>query len=107
VAYFAWALFVRMIASCVLFFYARKVDAWFPVLLYVSQILNSVLKLYLWFRLPIQRWSNRGDQRSAFGLDPVARNRMLMAGSLTWMSIAVLAAFVVWYTQMLRLMNWN
>lgn len=102
-AYFTWVLIVRLFASSVLFFYARRIDAWFPLFLYLSQMANALLKLYLWFRLPLQRWSNRGDQRSAFGGNPHARTRMLMANGLTWMSVTVLAAFVVWYTQLATL----
>jgi len=99
VAYLMWVLFVRVVASLVLFGYARKVDAWFPVLLYVNQLLNASLKLYIWFRLPQQRWSNRGDQRAALGSGAGARARLFVANGLTQLFLAVLAAFAVLYAQ--------
>jgi glycosyltransferase Alg8 len=99
VAYFAWVLGVRMMASFVLFAYARKIDATFPLLLYASQLLNAATKAYIWFRLPMQRWSNRGDQRAAFGSGSGARARLLVANGLTYLSVLALTAVVLVYMQ--------
>jgi glycosyltransferase Alg8 len=98
VAYLAWVLAVRMTASFVLFAYARKIDATFPFLLYVSQVLNAATKAYIWFRLPMQRWSNRGDQRAAFGTGTGARVRLLVANGLSYLCVLLLAAFALAYT---------
>lgn len=100
--YLLWVLSVRLIASAVLFGYARKVDAWFPILLYVNQLLNASLKLYIWYRLPRQRWSNRGDQRSAMGAGWVAQLREIMASYLTQLSVITLTVIVLAYTELLR-----
>jgi glycosyltransferase Alg8 len=100
--YLLWVLSVRLIASAVLFGYARRVDAWFPILLYVNQLLNASLKLYIWYRLPRQRWSNRGDQRSAVGAGWVAQFREIMAGYLTQLSLVALIMVVLLHTQLIR-----
>ena len=99
--YFLWVFFVRLIASAVLFGYARKIDAAFPFLLYINQLLNASLKLYIWFRLPQQRWSNRGDQRADSGASAGVRVRHLMASYLTHLSIIALAAAVLLYSQLI------
>lgn len=99
VAYLAWVLFVRLLASLVLFGYARKIDATFPFLLYASQLLNAVTKLYIWFRLPMQRWSNRGDQRAALGAG--AGRRLVIANGLTYLCVLALASVALLYTQLL------
>jgi glycosyltransferase Alg8 len=101
-AYLLWVLLVRMFASFVLFGYARKIDAWFPVLLYVNQLLTASLKLYIWFRLPQQRWSNRGDQTAALGTSSGARARILVATGLTHLSITALVTFVLFVTQLVH-----
>lgn len=102
VGYLLWVLFVRLIASAVLYSYARQINAWFPVLLYVNQILNASLKLYIWYRLPQQRWSNRGNQRAALGSGLAARVRTLAASGLTYLSITALATMVLLYTQLIH-----
>ena len=99
--YILWVLGVRLVASFVLFGYARKIDAWFPILLYVNQLLNACLKLYIWYRLPRQRWSNRGDQRAALNTDFVGRVRNIMATYLTYLSIIALTTVVLLYTGLL------
>jgi glycosyltransferase Alg8 len=101
--YLLWVLAVRLIASAVLFGYARRIDASFPLLLYVNQLLNASLKLFIWYRLPRQRWSNRGDQRAGAGSGASVRARNLMAGYLTHLSVTALAAGVLFYT---RLLEW-
>lgn len=102
VGYLLWVLFVRLIASAVLYGYARQINAWFPLLLYVNQLLNASLKLYIWFRLPQQRWSNRGDQRAAVGSGLAARMRTVAASGLTYLSITALATAVLLYTQLIQ-----
>jgi glycosyltransferase Alg8 len=61
---FIWIAFSRLCNSCVLFIQTRRVDMSFPFLLYLNQFLSTVIKIYILFRLPQQRWKNRGNQRS-------------------------------------------
>jgi glycosyltransferase Alg8 len=59
-----WIAFSRLCVSLILFIYARRIDMSFPFLIYVNQFVSTVIKIYILFRLPQQRWSNRGDQKS-------------------------------------------
>ncbi len=60
--YIIWLLFTRLIASVVIGLYAQKFSIGFPFVLYFSQILNAIIKAYIWFRLPKQAWTNRGNK---------------------------------------------
>ncbi|MCU1261024.1 MAG: transcriptional regulator [Bryobacterales bacterium] len=73
VAYLVWVFLTRTVVSLVLFLYAHRVSLAFPFLLYTSQVLASVIKVYLVFRISKQRWLNRGDQRAK-----AAASRMLV-----------------------------
>ena len=98
VAYAAYVAFTRLITALVLFCFTRRVDLNFTWTLYVNQLLNSVVKLYMIWRLPKQRWVNRGNQRSgADGGALMSAVRTGMAAYLTGISLAVLlvAALVV------------
>lgn len=61
-----WLAFSRLCISCVLFIHARRIDMSFPFLLYINQFLSTLIKVYIVFRLPQQRWKNRGDQSAGF-----------------------------------------
>jgi len=63
-AFLIWVLFSRLFFSLVLFAYAGRVDMSFPFLLYANQVGLALVKIYILFRLPMQRWANRGDQRA-------------------------------------------
>lgn len=57
-----WILATRMILSIFLFRYARSFDASWPILLYVNQVVNALVKVFMSFRLARQNWANRGNQ---------------------------------------------
>lgn len=59
-----WLAFSRLCISLVLFIYARRIDMSFPFLIYINQLMSTIIKIYILFRLPQQRWTNRGDQKS-------------------------------------------
>ena len=61
-----WIAFSRLCISSLLFIHARRIDMSFPFLLYINQFMTTMIKIYILFRLPQQRWSNRGDQRAGF-----------------------------------------
>lgn len=73
--YILWVAFTRMCLSFVLFYYGGRIDISFPFLLYFSQIINSAIKIYLLFRLPRQRWANRGDQQASLNMDTRWKDR--------------------------------
>lgn len=63
---FIWIAFSRLCTSLILFIHARRIDMSFPFLVYINQLMSTIIKIYILFRLPQQRWTNRGDQRSGF-----------------------------------------
>lgn len=56
--------FSRFCISMVLFYSARRIDISFPFFIYINQLTSTLIKIYILFRLPQQRWKNRGNQHS-------------------------------------------
>ncbi len=90
-----WVLLTRGVQSCLLFGYHTRVDMTFPAMLYFNQIGASLVKVYILFRLPMQRWANRGDQRAAATGDGW-RWKQRMAAYLTalWVGLFVLGVLL-------------
>lgn len=59
-----WVLGTRSALSLFLFRWSREVDPTWPVLLYVNQVTNAAVKVFISFRLATQIWANRGNQRA-------------------------------------------
>lgn len=78
-----WIAFSRLCTSLMLFLHARKIDMSFPLLVYINQLLSSIIKIYILFRLPQQRWKNRGDQQAGFATEKGLRIKSLIASYLT------------------------
>ena len=78
-----WIAFSRLCIACLLFIYARRIDMSFPFLIYINQFMTTIIKIYILFRLPQQRWSNRGDQRAGFELQRQWKIRGWVATYLT------------------------
>lgn len=49
---------------------ATMKDLSFPFLIYFNQCMSTPIKGYILFRLPQQRWKNRGDQKSEYEKQP-------------------------------------
>jgi LPS O-antigen subunit length determinant protein (WzzB/FepE family) len=65
------------------------------------------VKLYMLWRLPNQRWSNRGNQsQNAGGTRLLALSRSVMAGYLTLLSIGALFLFAALATNVLPRPSW-
>jgi mannuronan synthase len=91
IAYAVYVALTRLISALVLFTYSRHIDLNYTWALYANQLLNSAVKLYMIWRLPKQRWFNRGNQKSgASGGAFVAAARNTMAVYLTGLSLTVL-----------------
>ena len=78
-----WIAFSRLCLSLMLFVHARRIDMSFPFLVYINQFMSTIIKIYILFRLPQQRWKNRGDQRSGFEAQAGWRLRGWVATYLT------------------------
>ncbi|MDP2314133.1 MAG: glycosyltransferase [Pseudomonadota bacterium] len=92
-----WVMLTRGVQSCLLFPYHRRIDVSFPFVLYFNQIAASVIKIYILFRLPVQRWANRGDQRANDALGHGWRWKSWMASYLTtlWISVFVFGVLLL------------
>ncbi len=65
--YVIWAATTRLVQSIMLFFYHGRINMWFPLMMYVNQIAGAAIKLFIFCRLPLQRWTNRNNQKAGFG----------------------------------------
>ena len=98
-AYLAFVAVTRALLSMVLFTYAQRVDLNYIWCLYVNQILNAAVKIYMMWRLAKQKWSNRGNQKQGFSGDgAVEAFRGAMAVYLTILSASAIFMIVVTYT---------
>ncbi len=92
-----WVLVSRGLQACLLFGYHTRIDVTFPFLLYANQIAASLVKVYILFRLPLQRWANRGDQRANDALGRDYSMKQAMAAYLTalWAVLFILGVFLL------------
>jgi glycosyltransferase Alg8 len=92
-------LVTRFLLSLFLYYYAGRIYVSFPWLLYLNQITNSAVKVYLLFRLPKQRWRNRGDQRVQEGSGWLHRYQTITSCYLTglYLTAFVLALFLFFF----------
>ena len=90
-AYVLYVVLTRLLLALVLFGYSRQVDFNYIWCLYANQVLNAIVKVYTIWRLPQQRWANRGDQRLDTSGGRILRSlRHAMAVYLTLLSVAAL-----------------
>ncbi|WP_339971389.1 glycosyltransferase [Gymnodinialimonas mytili] len=68
-----WVLFSRVILCVFLYTYSRNVDLSWPFILYLNQVINASVKIFMIFHLSKQKWSNRGNQSAGGGEGWVAR----------------------------------
>jgi len=95
--YLVWVLATRTLLSLFLYPYAGRIFVTFPFFLFINQLLNSMVKIYLVFRLPKQRWMNRGNQRSAHtanGATDTFRNYMARYLTTFWITIMAFALLI-------------
>jgi glycosyltransferase Alg8 len=102
VAYLVFIAISRGLLAVILSIYSRTVDLNFAWTLYVNQLINAVVKVFMMWRLAKQKWANRGNQKAGFsGNDWVAIARNSMAAYLTAMSFCALFLAVMIYTGLL------
>ncbi len=96
--YIAWIALTRFIMSIAFYRNMGRVYLTLPAMLYANQVLNSVIKVYLLFRLPKQRWSNRTTQRVDLSTGPAWKGaaKRFMAGYITtfWVMLFVFIILV-------------
>lgn len=105
-AYFIWIAISRLMLSMFLFYYAGRIELAFPWMLYVNQVTNAVVKVYILFRLPQQRWANRGNQKAKSSGEFLWLKRG-MANYLTGFYVTLLVFFVVVYIGLVPTPSWT
>lgn len=101
-SYVLWVLSTRLLLSMFLFYYSKRVDLAFPFILYINQLAAAVVKIYILFRLPMQRWANRQDQHLNFEETLKWRLKTLFASYLTLIYVSALFFFVLVYIGVLH-----
>ncbi|MCH2037157.1 MAG: glycosyltransferase family 2 protein [Rickettsiales bacterium] len=61
--YILWITLTRFLMSVSLYFYSERISLSYPFILYCNQLFSAVIKVYMLFHLPIQRWANRKNQK--------------------------------------------
>ena len=62
-----WVVFSRLVLCLFLFGYSRRADMTWPFILYLNQVINASVKIFMIFHLSKQKWSNRGNQTAGEG----------------------------------------
>jgi mannuronan synthase len=103
-AYLVFIAFTRGLLALILSVYAHQVDLNYVWTLYVNQLVNAAVKVYMIWRLSKQKWTNRGNQKAGFAGDGIAATlRSGMAMWLTAISVAGLFLIVMVYTKLLTI----
>ncbi len=93
ITYLLWISLTRFMLSLILFAFSDRIRISYPFLLYCNQLLSAILKVYIMFRLPKQRWTNRKAQKG--GEDVMASPfRRAMAAYINVLYVAAMC-FVV------------
>ncbi len=101
-SYLIFIALSRMLLSLFLFRYSRKIEMAYPWILYLNQLINASVKVYCIFRLSKQKWSNRGNQKSATdGTQLMELFRNTMASWCTTIAVALLALVTLHYSGLL------
>ena len=106
--YLIYVVLTRLALALVLFAYSPRVDLNYVWCLYLNQLVNAGVKLYTLWRLPQQRWANRGNQRAGeASLGLAATLRRSMAAYLTALSIAALGVMAISLTGLVKFPGWS
>jgi glycosyltransferase Alg8 len=87
-----WVLFSRIVLCLFLFGYSRRADMTWPFILYLNQVVNASVKIYMVFHLSKQKWSNRGNQSAGDGSGMI---EMLKNGIAMFQLVTTVAAFLM------------
>jgi len=100
--YLAWLGVTRLLISVFIFHFAGRIHLSFPFLIYVLQVMNALIKVYILFRLPRQKWSNRSISSPIHASGENMRFKHAMANYLTVLSLSALVFFLALYTGTLQ-----
>ncbi len=100
---FVWIAATRFCMSLILYKHARRIDISFPFLMYISQLAGMFVKIYILFRLPQQRWKNRGNQQAGFNPQARLRLKYWIANYLTMFYCVYCLLFILLYLNVVSL----
>ena len=106
--YLVYVVLTRLALALVLFHYSPRIDLNYIWCLYLNQLVNAGVKLHTLWRLPQQRWANRGNQQAgSAGEGFVATARRSMAAYLTALSLAALGATAITLAGLVKFPTWS
>ena len=101
--YLAWLGISRLALSLIIYRYAGRIHLSFPFLIYILQILNALIKVYILFRLPRQKWANRTGSKTSLTSEKSLWFEHAMANYLTLLSLSSLVLMLALYTGVMKL----
>ncbi len=101
--YLAWLGLSRLGLSLIIFRYAGRIHLSFPFLIYILQVTNALIKVYIIFRLPRQKWANRTGAQTNLRSDKSYWFEHLMAKYLTVLSLSSLVLVLAVYIGAMKL----
>ena len=101
-----WVIFSRLVLCIFLFTYSRHVDLSWPFILYLNQIINASVKIFMIFHLSKQKWSNRGNQSSGGGEGWFARMQNWTAKGQLVVAVATFITLLGLYVGLLHKPIW-
>lgn len=102
ITYLLWIGFTRFVMGVTLFFFSDRIRMSYPFMLYGNQLISALLKVYIMFHLPRQRWTNRQSQK---GGDDAMSNpyRRALAGYINGLYLCIMFFIVFLIT---GIMEW-
>ncbi len=55
----SWVLLVKYFQSLFIFYYGKEINYTYPIIYYLHQFLNGMVKIYMLFHLRLQYWNNQ------------------------------------------------
>lgn len=96
-----WVAFSRLVLCLFLFRYSREVDLSWPFILYLNQVINASVKIFMVFHLSKQKWSNRGNQTAGNDQGWVATLQNAMAKTQLVVSVSGFVTILAIYIGLL------
>ena len=97
-----WVIFSRFVLCLFLFRYSRTVDLSWPFILYLNQVINAGVKIFMIFHLSKQKWSNRGNQSSGDGAGMLAKAQNWTAKAQLLTAVAAFLTLLAIYIGLLE-----
>lgn len=97
-----WVVFSRVVLCLFLFGYSRKADMSWPLILYLNQVINASVKIYMIFHLSKQKWSNRGNQSSGDGVGGIETIKNAFAKFQLMTTVSAFLLLIMIYVRLIE-----